>query len=220
MRTMRYDPADTDVVMISHCHPDHYSDAEVLIEGMCKGGVEKRGMLVGNTSAIQGYEDIGPCVSNYHRSMAGTHRTVVPGDVLSFGRTDVRITESSHSDPKTVGFRFMTEDGVISYVSDTSYSEEIADQYVGSRILILPITTPDDRRIAYHLCTEDAIKFVERIRPELTIFNHMGIYIIKLGPEKQAETVAAATGLNVIAGTDLMIVEVDDEIKITQGPQA
>jgi len=30
------DPARTDGVLVSHCHPDHYADAEVLIEGMTR----------------------------------------------------------------------------------------------------------------------------------------------------------------------------------------
>jgi phosphoribosyl 1,2-cyclic phosphodiesterase len=34
MRSLDLDPALTDCVMVSHCHPDHYGDAEMLIEGM------------------------------------------------------------------------------------------------------------------------------------------------------------------------------------------
>ena len=217
MRNGKLDPADTDVIMVSHCHPDHYSDAEVLIEGMCKGGSESRGMLIGSMSVIDGFDNIGPCISNYHKRMAGSLKTIIPGDELQFNDVRVEITKSIHNDPTTVGFKFHTPDGIISYVSDTSYSDEIADQYVGSRILILPITTPDDRRIAGHLCTEDAIPFVNRVKPELTIFNHMGIYLIKLGPDEQTGRVSKATGYTVIAGTDLMTIEMEeDSINVMQ----
>jgi len=219
MRTGKLDPADTDVIMISHCHPDHYSDAEVLIEGMCKGGSENRGILIGSMSVIDSFNDIGPCISNYHRKMAGSFRTVMPGDTLEFGDAHVEVTKSIHNDPTTVGFKFHTPEGIVSYVSDTSYSDEIADQYAGSRILILPITTPDDKRIAGHLCTDDAIPFVNRVKPELTVFNHMGIYIIKLGPDEQADRVSKATGYTVIAGTDLMEIILEDEsIDVMQRP--
>jgi len=214
MRAAGFDPADTDCIIVSHCHPDHYSEAEVMIEGMCKGCSERRGALIGSKSVLEGIDGIGPCVSRYHRNLAGKCVTVYPGDRLSVGKIAIDVTRSSHSDPTTVGFRFLTDDGIVSYVSDTSYSDEITDQYVGSRVLILPVTTPDDRRIPYHLCTEDTVRFVERVRPELTIFSHMGIYMIKLGPEAQAKNVAEATGYRVIAGHDLMTVDMSTDIRI------
>ena len=67
------------------------------------------------------------------------------------------------------------------------------------------------------MCTEDAMRFVERIRPELTIFVHLGIVILKYGADAQAKKTQDATGCKVIAGRDLMrirlgkdAVEIDD----------
>jgi len=217
MRAAKLDPADTDCILVSHCHPDHYSEAEVMIEGMCKGGVEKRGMVAGSESVLNGIELMGPCISRYHRGLADKCITVGPHGRVELEKITIEMTESSHSDPTTVGFRFVTEDGIISYVSDTSYSDEIADQYVGSRVLILPVTTPDDRRIPYHLCTDDAVRFIERIKPELTIFSHMGIYMIKVGPEEQARKASDATGCKVVAGRDLMIVTLGKDVRIRGG---
>ena len=48
MKCAAIDPAKTDGLLLSHCHPDHYSDAEVLVEGMSKGGIVKRGALIGS----------------------------------------------------------------------------------------------------------------------------------------------------------------------------
>jgi phosphoribosyl 1,2-cyclic phosphodiesterase len=214
MRTAKLDPADTDCILVSHCHPDHYSEAEIMIEGMCKGCSERRGTVAGSESVLDGVDTIGPCISRYHRTLAGRYVTLRPGDVFNPGRLRVDVTRSSHSDPTTIGFRFDTLDGIVSYVSDTSYSDEIADQYLGSRVLILPITTPDGRRIPYHMCTDDAVSFVGRIRPELTILSHMGQYMIKVGPEAQAKKVADATGCNVIAGRDLMTIDIESGIRI------
>ena len=214
MKAAGFDPADTDCVIVSHCHPDHYSEAEVMIEGMCKGCSERYGTVVGSESVLDGAGEMGPCISRYHRTLASKYVTVRPEDTVDLSRISIDVTASSHSDPTTVGFRFRTEDGIISYVSDTSYSDRIADQYVGSRVLILPVTTPDDRRISYHLCTDDTVRFIERIKPELTIFTHMGIYMVKVGPEAQAEKVAAVTGCRVIAGRDLMTIDVGKEIRI------
>ena len=51
------DPADTDGVLVSHCHPDHYADAEVLIEGMTRCNFSQRGLVAGSRSVIDGAKD-------------------------------------------------------------------------------------------------------------------------------------------------------------------
>ena len=105
-----------------------------------------------------------------------------------------------------------TRHGIFSYVSDTEYSDGIADQYKGSRVLLLPVTTPMGNRINYHLCTDDAVTFVERVRPELAIFIHLGIVILRRDPTIQAKMVEDATGIRTIAGEDLMTLEVGDNL--------
>ena len=50
-----YDLRKTDAVVVSHCHPDHYSDAASVIEGMTYGGWVKRGSFYGTKSVIEGH---------------------------------------------------------------------------------------------------------------------------------------------------------------------
>ncbi|MDH3366035.1 MAG: MBL fold metallo-hydrolase, partial [Thermoplasmata archaeon] len=45
MRSVGLDPMNTHAILISHCHPDHYMDAEILIEAMTEGGTRKQGVL-------------------------------------------------------------------------------------------------------------------------------------------------------------------------------
>ncbi len=215
MHRIRYDLTRTDSVVVSHCHPDHYSDAESVIEGMTRGGWTKRGSLYGSKTVISGENGLGPCISDYHRRIVSNVSQFAPGDVLDIDGLETDICRADHSDPTNVGFRFHTEHGIVSYVSDTAYSDEIADQYIGSRVLILPVTTPMGNRIKYHLCTDDAITFIDRVRPELAIFIHLGVVIIRKGPEAQAEMAEEATGVKTIAGRDLMVLDVGEELEIS-----
>ncbi len=210
MKNIHYDPARTDSVIVSHAHPDHYSDAEVVIEGMTHGGWVKRGHIYGSQTVLEGSSGLGPCISSHHIGIAEKAIIFEPGDVLDIDGLRTEICKADHSDPTNVGFKFITEYGTVSYVSDTQYSNDIADQYVGSRVLILPVTTPFDIRINFHLCTEDAIRFIERVKPELTIFIHLGIVMIHEGASKQAQMAEDATGLKTIAGEDRMTIELDD----------
>ncbi len=215
MHRIRYDLTRTDSVVVSHCHPDHYSDAESVIEGMTRGGWTKRGSLYGSKTVISGENGLGPCISDYHRRIVSNVSQFAPGDVLDIDGLETDICRADHSDPTNVGFRFHTEHGIVSYVSDTAYSDEIADQYIGSRVLILPVTTPMGNRIKYHLCTDDAITFIDRVRPELAIFIHLGVVIIRKGPEVQAGMAEEATGIRTIAGRDLMVLDVGEELEIS-----
>ena len=215
MHRIRYDLTRTDSVIVSHCHPDHYSDAESVIEGMTRGGWTRRGSLYGSQTVLRGNGRLGPCISDYHQGIVSSVSVFEPGDVLDVDGMRVDICRADHSDPTNVGFRFHTADGIVSYVSDTAYSDEIADQYIGSRVLLLPVTTPTGNRIKYHLCTDDALAFVERVRPELVIFIHLGVVIIRRGPDKEAESVERATGIRTIAAHDLMVLDVGRELKLS-----
>ncbi len=203
-----YDLRTTDAIMISHCHPDHYSDAAVAIEGMTFGGWKKRGSLYGSASVMEGSGKLGPALSPYHLALPDETHVMSPGDVYDIGDLKIEITKADHNDPTTVGYKIHTKEGVISYVTDTSYSDEIADQYKDSKIVLLPITTPDGKRIKGHMCTDDAVRFLKRIRPELAIFIHLGIVMLKYEPVKQAERTEKETGVRTVAGEDLMRIDI------------
>ncbi|MCL2712960.1 MAG: MBL fold metallo-hydrolase, partial [Methanomassiliicoccaceae archaeon] len=214
MSRIGMDPAATDAIMISHCHPDHYSDAEVLIEGMCKGGVTKRGELVGSVSVMDGYEGLGPKLTRYHFNMVSEHTCVKPHDKIDVCGIPVHITSSLHSDRTAVGFKLHTKDGVISYVCDTDHRDRIAEESKGARVLILPITRTTKTRVRCHLCTDDAIRFAEIVKPEIILFNHMGVNMIRHGAEKEAAYVEHITGVKTVAANDLMKVNISKDIVV------
>ncbi|MFZ0966093.1 MAG: MBL fold metallo-hydrolase, partial [Candidatus Bathyarchaeia archaeon] len=60
------DPQKLNAVIVSHCHPDHYTDAEVLIEAMTRGMTRKRGVLVASKSVLSGTDICEASISKYH----------------------------------------------------------------------------------------------------------------------------------------------------------
>ena len=215
MNKIHYDPSRTSSLIVSHAHPDHYSDAETVMEGMTLGGWKRLGHLYGSHTVIVGEGTLGPCISKYHLGIIKNVTIMDPGMDLNIDGLRTEVCRTDHSDPTTVGFRFDSGNGLVSYVSDTGYSDEIAKQHIGSRVLILPVTTPDNLRIKHHLCTEDAVSFINIVKPELAIFIHLGIVMIKNNPEKQARETEKKTGVRTVSVKDLDVLDVGKDLSLS-----
>lgn len=207
-------PTELRAVIVTHCHPDHYTDAEVLVEAMTRGGTEKKGALIGNKTVIDGSDFGGPAISKYHRSIPKEVTVASPGSVMMVEGIKIEATKAVHSDPYSIGLRFFTQDGIISYISDTQYFEEQAGMYRDSRVVIEEVTRPGNDRIPLHMCSDDAIKVLREIKPEVALLTHFGMKMISAGPEKEVRHIGEASGVRTVAARVGMIVDVASEIKI------
>lgn len=214
LRELSLDPAKTDAIMISHCHPDHYVDAEVLIEGMVLGGFKKKGTLVGSRTVLEGYQNLGPCISTYHQTMPERMLVVESGDRFCIGKMEILATPTVHNDPVGVGFRMHTTGGTVSYVSDTEIDEEVLKAHKEARVLILNLTRPLESKVPKHLTTEEAAEMVQIIKPELAVLTHFGMKIVHEGVETQSKYIQRATGVRTIAAEDHMKLSVNRSLRI------
>jgi len=201
-------------VMISHCHPDHYNDAEVFIEAMTQGMTKKRGVVVAPRSVLHG-NGCGPSISRYHQQMPERVIEVRPGASFDLGELTIVATEARHTDPEAVGFRFETKDiGDIAYTSDTEYFEGIGELYKGVRLLMLCTMRPSGKPWKGHMTTDDAVKIVEEARPEMAVLTHFGMQMIFRGPANEAKLVEQRTSVPTIPASDGMRINVGAEIRL------
>lgn len=224
MRSVGIDPLLTDAILISHCHPDHYLDAEILIEAMTEGGSRKRGVLIASQSVIEGNGEFGPAISKYHLSQPRVVKAVQPYTKVSLRPVEISATPSAHSDTSSVGFKISTGAGVISYVSDTQLVEQVIKAHRNARVIIACVTRPLGQRIPHHLSTEDAGYLIEKTRPELAVITHFGMRVIQENPETQARWIEERTGVRTIAARDFMILELKKDSvsvgdRIRQSPE-
>lgn len=204
LRSCGIDPTKTRALAITHCHPDHYADAEILIEAMTHGCKRRRGVIAASSSVLRGYGDIGPAVSAYHSSRAADCVVLEPAVSLEIDHVRLSALKTFHSDPTGVGLRLESPDGIISITGDTSLKEEIYDAHRGCDVLVLSVTRPLKARIPHHLCTEDAAMLAGDIKPKMAILTHFGMKIISAGPDSQAKWIEKQTGIRTIAAWDGM----------------
>lgn len=208
------DPTKIDLLLVSHCHPDHYTDVDVLIEAMTMGGTVKRDTLIASESVISGIEGFDPKASSYHQSRLEEIHVAKPGDEFQVGGMKITATPTRHTDPSGVGFRIETENGIVTYSSDTSVGDEVIKSYKGTRLLILALTTPPGIQLPHHLSPKDAATILKEVKPEMAMLTHFGLRAIKYGTEKIARWIAEESGVNTVAAEDGMKVEMGEEIKL------
>jgi len=199
------DPQKLNAVFVSHSHPDHYTDAEVLIEAMTRGMTKKRGVLAAAKSVLRGNDVCEPSISKYHQQMVEQIFEAVPNMRFQVADVAVSVAEARHTDPDAVGFRFETKEyGDFAYTSDTEYFEGVGKNYTGVRLLMLCVMRPAGKPWKGHMTTEDAIKIVEEARPEQAVLTHLGMQMIFHGPAREAKLIEEKTGTPTVAAADGM----------------
>jgi phosphoribosyl 1,2-cyclic phosphodiesterase len=207
------DPQKISALLISHSHPDHYTDAEVLIEAMTHGTIRKRGVLIAPRSVLFGNAEVEAAISKYHQGMPIRTIEVKSGDFFNVDNVKIVVTEARHSDPDTVGYRFETEDfGDFAYTSDTEYFEGIGKHYQNLRLLMLCVLRPSGNPWKGHMTTEDAIRIVEEANPEMAVLTHFGMQMIFKGADTEAKLVEERTGVKTVAARDEMRIRIAEEI--------
>jgi phosphoribosyl 1,2-cyclic phosphodiesterase len=209
------DPQKLNAVLVSHCHPDHYTDAEVLIEAMTRGGTRRRGLLGAAVSVLNGSSNCEASISKYHQGMPERRIEAEPGTKFEVGSLTVSATEARHTDPDAVGFRFGTaEFGDFAYTSDTEYYKDIARYYQDLRILILCTMRPSGNPWKGHMTTDDATKIIQETRPEQVFLTHLGMKMLLEGPAKEAKLIQEKTGVPTTAAADGMVVSLSETVTV------
>jgi len=209
------DPQKVNGILISHCHPDHYNDAEVFIEAMTRGMTKKKGLLAAASSVLNGNKQCEPSISKYHQSMPAQVIDAKPGIVFNINNMRVVCAAARHTDPDAVGFRFETPTlGDIAYTSDSEYFEGIGKPYQGVRLLLLCVMRPAGSPWKGHMTSDDAIQIVEEAKPEMAVLTHFGMQMIFKGPANEARFIQEKTGVPTVAGVDGMHITVGEKIQV------
>lgn len=195
----------TNIIFVSHAHIDHVNDLNAVIDAMTLGGVTQKGVLISTTSVIRGEKDY-PWLRKFYKKQLNDIFVVKPGDKVKISELNFTATKTKH-DEECVGMKLDSPEITIGYTSDTAYFRGLAKEFKGSKILIMNVLRPGTDRWKTHMSTEDALKLVEDVRPELAILQHFGAKMIKANPLYEAREIQRRTGVRTIAATDGMVIE-------------
>ena len=216
-RQYHENPQSVKCLIVSHAHPDHATDANVMVEAMTNGMTRQKGYLLASKSVFEGAEGIENIVTKYHKEMPKEAHTLAPGDKITLEGIEIEATKTKHRDPTTFGVKIRYKGKVIAYTSDTEYFEGLGEIYKGTDILIINLMRPDADRIQYHLCTDDVIKLLKIAKPKLAIVQHFGLKMIRTNPIQQAQRIAKESGVRTVAARDGERVSLEETDQTTLG---
>ena len=211
MSELKISPWNTNAVFVSHDHPDHYTDAEVIIEAMTNGMIKKRGYIISNISVLEGFGNYENAISKYHQSKPERVYLLNPKDSVDILDVNLTATKTKHGDPFGIGVRVNTNKGDIGYTSDTEFMESLIDDFNGVRVLVANVVRKKNERIKGHLCSNDLIDLLNGMakKPEIVVMNHMGLKMTN--PIKECKYILENTDVNIIPAKIGLKIELTEE---------
>lgn len=202
------DPATLSGVLLSHRHLDHANDINIIIEAMTQGATKIRGHLFLPQDALE--EE--PVVFRYLREhLEGIHIFTEGGEYtlgpLRFA-TPLRHVHAV----ETYGFKFFFPQGVVSFITDTLFSEQLFSAYEGSTVLVIHTLRLErsDHPDLLHLSVPDAELLITHLRPRLAVLTHFGMTILRGKPWEIAERLSEKCGVLVVAARDGLVLDLED----------
>jgi phosphoribosyl 1,2-cyclic phosphodiesterase len=203
----KVDPASMDVVVITHRHLDHSGDATAVVEAMSRGGFSPRGTLLAPRDALEAE----PVVQRYAQPFVARRAFLVEGSRHELAPGLVLETPLAHDHGvETYGYRLVTPGFAAAHVVDTFWLDRLAEAYAGVDLLLVntTVTAGGDRRLL-HLGADDAERLVGAIRPRLAVLTHLGMKMLRAGPERVALGISERTGIPTVAARDGWLLPLD-----------
>ncbi|MEI8349963.1 MAG: MBL fold metallo-hydrolase [Candidatus Omnitrophota bacterium] len=195
----KLDPGTLDAILLTHKHLDHAGDINAMIEAMTEGGFKKKGTIFLPADAL-GEDGV---IFSYLKDFPEQTVLLKKGK-FCIGDISFEIPVRNDHPCETYGIKFFIGDTIVSLVADTDYFDELISIYKGSTVLILNVVFHQRRDDIKHLCLEEAIELIKKIKPRKAVITHFGMSMLKAKPylleeklkeELQADIVFARDGM-------------------------
>jgi len=200
----KLNPMDLDGIILTHRHIDHSNDINIIIEAMTNGGFKKRGVVFAPSDAIKS----DPVILKYFRNHVEKIEILKEKESYKIGNISFSTPIRHPHSVETYGLNIYGKNNSISIITDTKYFKGLEKYYKGN-ILIINVVLLEERPKIEHLSIKDAEKILSINKPKLGILSHFGMTMIKSKPWEIAEKLTKKLGVNVIAASDGMNIDLD-----------
>ncbi len=192
-------------ILVSHAHLNHCNDLNALITAMTLNGLDNHGVLIAPESVVHGTAHLKPMLQDHFAHHLEKIIIAQPHKKIAVENIEIHPLPATHADPNALGYKLFTPEFVLAYSGDTSYTPELGEHYAGADILVLNCPHPGKSKEG--MCTQDAIKIVNKVKPKLCILTHFSQKMLDAKPLYEAREIQKQTGVQVIAAEDGMIID-------------
>jgi len=193
----KLNPANLDAILLTHKHLDHSGDINVMVEAMTRGGIKKRGTLFLPEDALGSEGVVLPYLQNCVEKII-----IIRKGNFQIKDINFSIPVANDHSVLTYGLKFKLGNDIVSFSSDTRYFENISEIYKDSSLLVLNTVLYEKKENCKHLCLEDAINIIKKIKPKKTILTHFGMSMLKARPHILGKKISDDLGLVVQCAYD------------------
>jgi len=197
-----------DGLLISHAHPDHHSDAEMIIEAMTDGTRVKRGFLIGNYYLDKGDSNFRQIISPYHLKLVEKYFVMSSGDSVDIEGLKITATPTSHGEPKGIGFIIKGSE-TFGYTSDTEYFDGLEKYFKNCDCIVLNVLRTKGHSWPKHMNSDQAAELLKEAKPKIAIIQHFGMRMLKVRPETEAKWIEKQSGVKTIAAKDGVVLNLN-----------
>ena len=202
----KVDPATADVLVVTHRHLDHTGDATAVVEAMTRGGLSPRGLLLAPRDALE----VEPAVQRYAQRFVARAAALAEGSRHDLGGGVTLATPIAHDHGvETYGYRLEAPGFAAAHVVDGAWRDGLPAAYAGVDLLVVNVTLPARDRRFLHLGADDAERLVAAVRPRLAVLTHLGMKMLRAGPEEVALGISQRTGVPTVAARDGWLLPLD-----------
>lgn len=181
------------------------NDANAVISAMTHDGLDKRGILVCPSSVVVDEDrQKGPFVNKFYKRLLEKTITIDNTNKLAIDDLEIEIVNLKEHLSLACGFKFITPRFNLTYIPNTSFSNEILDSIDQTDILILNIRDPRESEKKDFLNGKHAEQIIKKIKPQLVIITGFGIKMLQSDPLYESREIQKNTGVQVIAAKDGM----------------
>ena len=193
-------------IILSHLHIDHSNDVNILIDAITGGGHRKGGVLFAPKEALEGDDTV---VLKYLRDFLEDIVVLDAEKDYKIGDIEFSTSIKHQHTAETYGIKFNINGHNISFMADTRFFPELIDSYKGAHILVLNVVsrTLPEKGMVKHLSLDDVREIVKGVKPSKAVITHFGMTMLKAKPWVLAEQLSNELGIEVIAASDGMTIE-------------
>ncbi len=200
-------PRNSMAIVATNNLVNNCNDINAAIDAMTHGGLDRKGVFIGNKSVIHGDDNNYPFLTRHHRKCVEKIITMEPGNRVGINNIEIKSFETREGiDNNGIILRFLTPYFSLGYISNTAYYNGLIEKFKGVDLLIMKVVSPKDFKEEGSLSSEDAMKIISNVKPKLAILTGFGVKMVQGDPLEEARAIQRATGVQTIAAKDGMVI--------------